>query len=189
MKNDFIEEWKEIKGYEGYYMISNLGRVYAIPRKFIGGYGAICSTGGYFLNKHINTHRGNRRFVELCIDGKKQQRYVNYLVGEAFIPNPDNKPETDHILPIIDGGGDEVFNLRWVTRKENMSNEMTKYRHFKNVYRKRVRQIKIDGTVIKEFDSAVDASKITGISRTAINGCCNKKPKYKTAGGYKWEYC
>lgn len=189
MKNDYIEEWKDIKGYEGYYMISNLGKVYAIPRKYIGGYGAICSSGGDFMDININTHRGNRRFVTLCVNGKKQQRYINDLVGEAFIPNTENKPETDHILPIIDGGGDEVFNLRWVTRQENMNNKMTKDRHFKSIHRNRVRQINIDGSIVKEYDSILEASKITGICRTAINNCCNKKPRYKTAGGYIWEFC
>lgn len=132
MKNDFIEEWKDIKGYEGYYMVSNLGRVYESPRKYIGGYGSLCSTGGQFMKPNINNHRNGRRQVCLCANGLKTQPYISDLVGKAFIINPDNKPEIDHILPVIEGGGDEVFNLRWVTRQENMENKMTKER-LKNI--------------------------------------------------------
>ncbi len=187
MKNDFIEEWKDVKGYEGYYMISNLGRVYAIPRKYIAN-NAICSAGGNIVTISANEYRGDRQYVTLCANTNKCKKYISVLVGEAFLPNPCNKPEIDHILPIKDGGGNEVFNLRWVTREENMNNKMTIETMKNKAAKRRVKQFGLDGIFIREYESVVDASKITGICRTAINNCCNNKPRYKTAGGFIWKF-
>lgn len=60
------------------------------------------------------------------VDGTKRRFAVHRLVAKAFIPNPDNKPEIDH----IDGDptNNHVWNLQWVTHKENMNNPITKKR-------------------------------------------------------------
>lgn len=187
MKNDFIEEWKDINGYEGYFMVSNLGRVYSIPRKYIAN-NAICSAGGNIVTISTNKFRGDRRSVTLCANMNKCKRYVSDLVGEAFIPNPYAKTEVDHILPIRDGGGDEVFNLRWVTRKENMANKMTKELVDNNRPKIKVAQYKKNGELVAVFNSEAQAEKETGIRRQNIDSCCKNKPKYKTAGGYIWKF-
>lgn len=69
---------------------------------------------------------GDYRTVALNYDGNKTREYVHKLVAEAWIPNPENKPEIDHIIPVREGGGDSVDNLRWVTHKENYENHRTK---------------------------------------------------------------
>ena len=56
-------------------------------------------------------------------EGKKNQRYLHRLIAEAFIDNPDNKPEIDHINGVRDDN--RVENLKWVSHKENMRNPLT----------------------------------------------------------------
>ena len=103
-----MEIWKEIKGYEGLYEVSSEGRV----RSLIGG--------NYLSFKSFN----NYQRVGLCIHSKQKWFLVHRLVAQAFIPNPDNKPEVDHIN--CDRMDNRVENLRWVTSKENSNNPLTK---------------------------------------------------------------
>lgn len=59
--------------------------------------------------------------------GYKGKNYlVHRLVAEVYIPNPENKPYIDHIIPVSDGGTNDVSNLRWCTHEENCNNELTR---------------------------------------------------------------
>jgi len=71
-----------------------------------------------FLKPHDNGHGYHQVF--LCKDGKRKQFRVNRLVAQAYIPNPDNKPEVDHIDK--DRTNNDISNLRWVTSSENCQN-------------------------------------------------------------------
>ena len=118
------EIWVDIKGYEGFYQVSNLGRVRSLDREIIYPDGHIHKCKGKVLKNYI----GNTGylFVTLTINSKTKRVRVHRLVAETFIPNPDNKPEIDHINTIKTDN--RVENLRWVTSKENMNNELTKDR-------------------------------------------------------------
>ena len=96
------EIWKDIAGFEGY-QVSNFGRV----KSFKGKKPRILKP--QFPNEYLN--------ADLSIDGKQKQRYVHVLVAQAFIPNPDNKPEVNH----DDGNkfNNFVGNLYWATHAEN----------------------------------------------------------------------
>jgi len=61
-------------------------------------------------------------FVVLCFNGKRLNRFVHRLVAEAFIPNPDNKPEVNH--KDKDPENNAVSNLEWVTREENIEHSL-----------------------------------------------------------------
>ena len=99
-----LEIWKEIKSYEGIYQISNFGKVKRLYKN-----GKI-----HILKPRIN-HKGYAR-VALCSRSRKEY-CVHRLVGEAFIINPYNKPQINH----IDGNklNNNVNNLEWVTPREN----------------------------------------------------------------------
>ena len=109
-----MEIWKDIEGYEGLYKISNLGRVKSLNYN---------NTGKERILK-LGGNRGNYPQVELGKNGERRTCLVHRLVAEAFIPNPDNKPCVDHINTIKTDN--RVENLRWVTRKENANNPLTK---------------------------------------------------------------
>lgn len=114
-----MEIWKDIKGYEGLYQVSNLGRVRSLPRGE-----------GYSKRNHIHYLKPDRSLknkgeyetfyerVTLCKEGITKRYSVHRLVAQAFIPNPDNKPHINHID--CDGTHNWVENLEWVTHSENM---------------------------------------------------------------------
>ena len=94
------EEWRAVVGYEGYYEVSNLGRVKR--RKIL---------------KHDIVFGYSR--VTLCINNKPKHYYSHCLVAKAFIPNINNKPFVNH----IDNNRQNniVSNLEWVTQQENIN--------------------------------------------------------------------
>ncbi len=112
------EIWKDVKGYEGLYKVSNTGKVKSFHNKR-GGKETILSGGRPYL--HIN----------LCKGGNCKGATINRLVGIAFIPNPENKPEINHKdnNPL----NNNVENLEWCTRKENMQHSVKQGRMAKGV--------------------------------------------------------
>mgnify|MGYP002622098599 CR=1 FL=1 len=99
------EEWRDVEGYEGLYQVSDLGRV----RSFHNQYGRIL--------KPIVTSHGYAQ-VTLAKNGTMRSRHIHMLVAKAFIPNPENKPQVNH----IDGNpmNNRLENLEWVTSQENI---------------------------------------------------------------------
>lgn len=113
-----MEIWKDIEGYEGLYEISNLGRVKSLPRNTTkGGIKTVYKSGKSSYYK-----------VLLCKNGKQKQPTIHRLLASAFIPNPDNKPQVDHING--DKTDNRIENLRWVTKSENSRAFNTTYGNY-----------------------------------------------------------
>lgn len=114
------EIWKPIKGYEGLYEVSNLGRVKSLERVRPN-----MSKGLYKerILKNQISRGGYHKVALLRNEGKMKLYSVHRLVAEAFIPNPFNKPCIDHINTIKTDNS--IENLRWATWKENINNPLT----------------------------------------------------------------
>lgn len=108
-----MEIWKDIKGYEGLYQISNLGRVKSLSRM-------MKKRKCVELIKVPSITNGGYYRLPLCKYGKIKYYHIHRLVAEAFIPNLENKPTVDH----IDRNrlNNNVCNLRWATYKEQNKN-------------------------------------------------------------------
>lgn len=105
-----------IPGYEGLYEITNTGEIYSIARKVKGRDGNIYPFPAKHKTKSLNKSLGYFT-VTLYKNNQEVKLYIHRLVALAFIPNPHNKPEVNH----IDGDktNNHASNLEWVTSSEN----------------------------------------------------------------------
>lgn len=110
-------KWVDVKGYEGLYQVSNLGQARTLNFR---------DTGRTKLLKLTKEKKGYYR-VSLIKDHKTKFYKIYRLVAEHFIPNPEDKPQIDHID--TKPSNNRVWNLRWVFPKENSNNPLTKKHH------------------------------------------------------------
>ena len=168
-----IEEWRDIDGYDGLYKVSNLGNVYSLK-----------------TNKVLKTPVGKRGYPNLNLlkDGKQKLFVVHRLVAKAFIPNPENKQQVNH----IDGDktNNRVDNLEWATSRENMLHARRTGLHTSDGDKTVVQML--NGQEIARYKSASEASRKTGIGRANISNVCRgyhwNGRHCKSAGGYEWKY-
>lgn len=182
-----MEIWRDIAGYDKY-QVSNYGNVRSLDYNRTG---RIKELKPYF------THDGYL-MITLCKEGKRSKKRLHRLVAEAFLENPDNKPEVNH----IDGDktNNHIFNLEYVTCKENINHAWnnglceqireSSRQSVKIAQESRKKSVKCITTDMI-YDSVVEAERQTGVARQNIAKCCNGERK--SAGklnGKKliWEY-
>ena len=159
------EEWREIifdNNYSGYF-ISSLGRIKNKKNIIMENY-KIHHSGYIYTRINYNKYA------------------IHRLVAMMFIPNLENKPFVNH----IDGykTNNKLDNLNWVTCYEN--NIHNHNMGFVKYYTKKIGQYKLNGELIKEFNSIKEASNILNIGNTNILGAL--KNRQNTAGGFIWKY-
>ena len=172
----YTEEWKDIKGYEGLYQISSFGRVKSI-----------------WSNHRIKKTRIYKNgYVSANLLREKNQKTfrLNRLVAIYFIPNLENKPHVNHIDGIR--FNNEIYNLEWCTRSENMNHTYHILNKKRKVYygeqnknSKPVYQCDIFGNIINKFISSKFASDKLNIKRSSI--CIALKRNTQTHG-FKFRY-
>lgn len=113
MNSDTVELWKDVRGYEGFYQVSSIGRVKSLERV---GYG-----GRIFPERILkqNPDSYGYPFVGLHKNGQSKTRCVHRLVAEAFIPNPLHLKEVNH--KDENKWNNHVLNLEWCTTKYNLT--------------------------------------------------------------------
>lgn len=162
------EIWKAIPGYEGLYEVSNLGRVRSL------NYGR---TGKVQVLKLTPTKKGYL-LTGLHKQGKKKTYKVHRLVAEAFIPNPNNLPEVNHIDE--NKTNNRVENLEWCSSKYN-SNYGTRNERVSEAHKKKVICLELK----RIFDSVTDVTEYLDTYPGNVSTAIRKGHKCK---GYTFKY-
>lgn len=164
------EEWRDVIGYEGLYMVSSFGRIFSKMK-----------------NRLLSPCKNSSKMPHLYIDARKNgcrtKLYIHRLVALAFIPNPKKYPEIDHIDCIPTNN--HFSNLKWCNRKMNQNNPISLKHQYQNQPNKKpVVKLK-NGTFLEIFPSLKSTSR-RGYSLQAVWSCCNKRNK--THKGFEWMY-
>ena len=174
------EIWKDIKGYEGLYQVSNLGRIKRVL--FKNNKTTIIKEK---ILKYTVKNNGYCK-VNLYKNNKQKTYHIHRLVAEAFIPNRDNSLEINH----KDGNKKNncINNLEWITHKENIQHGV-KTGLITNIDKaKNVLQFDKSMNQIGQYNSVKEVARKLGYDATSIAGCCRSKKYCKTAYGYIWRY-
>lgn len=187
-----MEIWKTIEGYEGKYLISNYGNVKSL-----------IDNNKKAREKILKPRIGNTGYlyINLWKKSKSKSKKIHRLVAEAFISNPNNLPQVNH----IDGNkiNNNVKNLEWCDASynikhaidNNLTNKNLLFKSGKdnimygkhgenNINSKKVMQYDLNNNFIKEWVNIKEAQK--SLKLYHISDVC--KGKRKQCGGYKWQY-
>lgn len=135
------EEWRPISGLEGIYEVSSLGRVKSLARV----------AGNLFRKERMLAPRkdgGGYLVVSIGLPYRYSNKRVHRLVAEAFIPNPENYPQVNHVDE--DKSNNSVDNLEWCTAKYNMNHGTAKTRKWDG-RRSLYEVVDSSGSVIKQY--------------------------------------
>jgi len=181
-----MEIWQQIKGFENLYKISTYGRI-----KSLGNGKSTNSKTKFERILKSNYSSTGYEKIKLFKDGKRYYFSVHRLVAQTFLSNDKNKKEVNH----KDGNkaNNNVSNLEWVTSSENQlhafKNGLQKSKMGKDhIQSKSVRQLDLNGNVIRTFESIKQVQRELGFNTFGIIKCCKKVKKYNTAYKFKWEY-
>lgn len=180
-----METWKSIEEHEGY-EVSSYGRVKAVKRQVAYKDGRVGSYPERILKTTLN-HKGYQR-LRLSYprgDGKYGKMYtIHRLVALTFVPNPENKPQVNH----IDGDklNNHVSNLEWVTNVENHEHKLENNLYPESHMPKRIGKFDLEGNLLETFDSIYSAAQSVESRQWAISRCANGQRK--SHKGFAWQY-
>lgn len=183
------EIWRDIKGYEGLYQVSNLGRVKSLERLVKGRYNNLQRCPEKIKQPSERRNKDSKQgylALQLYKDNKAQNCYIHRLVAEAFIPNPQGKETVNHING--DKHDNRAINLEWCTYTENNKHAYITGLNDKKHRRNRkgsmpVAQYDKDMRLIKIYPSLREAERQTNIDARCISLGIKKGWKY---GGFIW---
>lgn len=164
--DETLEQWKDLNlSYVGKYQISNYGRIRNNKNKIVR------------QTNSINGYKIRRFRVKKNVE---KAFFIHRLVAEAFIPNPENKPQVNHINRLK--YDNRVENLEWVTRSENAIHLCNNEKHkdiLKRVKYYRSKKVRVEEIEnpnnFKDFNSAADVARYYNVSTGNISSICNNK--------------
>lgn len=164
------EIWKDLKGYEGLYQVSNLGRIKSL----------------YFskekIMKPILTGTCKYYTIGLAKNKKRKTHLIHRLVAETFLENPNNLPEVNH--KDENKLNNRIDNLEWCNHEYNMHYGNCLKKVSEKQHRKKINQYDLNGKFIKQWDSVSEIRKKLNV--TNIANCC--LGRYKQSNGFIWRY-
>lgn len=173
-----MEVFKDIKGFEGKYQVSNMGNVKSLNFNHTK------------KEKLLSTKGLSKGYPRVSL-GTKDNVSVHRLVAEAFVKRPKGKDQVNHINGVKTDN--RASNLEWVTGSENMQHALKNNLWKPNIEKAReishekssiaVSQINEKGDVVNTFKSISSAERKTGINHIS----CVTLGKRKQAGGFYWE--
>lgn len=170
-----IIEWRPIAGYEGRYEVSSLGKVRSLDYRGVKGW-----------VKELSPTPNNKGYLQVSLFKKGKEPWhasIHRLVAKAFMPNPHNYLEVNHIDE--DKTNNCVTNLEWCTRKHNMNHGTVVKRSSENRSKSVEAIDPSSGIVIHRFISTSEAQR-HGFASSHISNCC--RGKEKTHKGFTWKY-
>ena len=195
--------WKDIKGYEGLYQVSNLGEIKILSKKLKTG----LKNNPYIQRKEkiLKKQKNKLKYEHAIItkDGKAHNISIHKVVAETFLDKNNFKsmPYEDRtkidLNKLVVNHKDEnpsnncIDNLEWCTQCYNINygtrnNKVSKTMINFEKYSVKVNQYDLDGNFIKTWNSLKEIERTLGFSRSGISNCC--RGIYKQMKGYKWEY-
>lgn len=173
-----IEEWRPIPGYEGYYEVSNMGRVKSLNRYTQSRWGTPIFHKSQMMKCRVASN--GYRHVKLTKEGRCKEPLVHRLVAEAFLTNPLNLPQVNH----KDGNksNDVVSNLEWCSQSENQLHSRRVLKRVCGLPRKPVECIDT-GEV---FETAHHAARAYGLRPAGVYYVCEGRNTH--AGGMHFKY-
>lgn len=177
------EEWRDIKGYEGYYQVSNMGRVKSLTRWRIDRNNIRHKMQGRIMR--LNKTNCGYYIIGLCVGDMRKYYLIHRLIAQCFIPNPNNYPCVNH--KDEDKTNNCASNLEWCTHLYN-NTFGSRMERVQSKRRKRVAQLSEDNQIIRVFKSAREAAKEVKANYSNILEICKNTRRRKRTGGFKWSF-